>query len=106
MGLAGIFQEPIARENIDQLYLQSQQIINAPLPIQVSGYYFPVEADPSWNGVANLAQYISQFQRPVWISIYSADRKAPFLHHWLESWLPANANVFFQDGVGVGTRNP
>ncbi len=106
LGLAGIFQEPIARENIDQLYLQSQQIINAPLPIQVSGYYFPVEADPSWNGVANLAQYISQFQRPVWISIYSADRKAPFLHYWLESWLPANANVFFQDGVGVGTRNP
>lgn len=106
LGLAGMFQEPLARENIDQLYLQSQQVINSTLPIQTSDYYFPIEVDPSWNGVANFAQYISRFQRPIWISIYSADRRASFLQYWLESWLPANANVFFQDGVGVGTRTP
>ena len=106
LGLAGIFQEPVARENIDQLFLQSQQIIKTSLPVQPAAYYFPVEADPSWHGVANLARYVAEFQRPIWISIYSADRKSRFLHYWLESWLPDNAQVFFQDGVGVGTRSP
>lgn len=106
LGLAGNYQEPIARENIDQLFLQSQQVIHTKLPVQPAGYYFPVEADPSWHGIANLAHHVSEFKRPVWISIYSADRKSPFLHYWLESWLPDNAQVFFQDGVGVGTRSP
>ncbi len=106
LGLAGIFQEPVARENIDQLYQQSRQIIQAKLPVPVTSYYFPVEADPTWNGVHTLGQYIAQFKLPVWVSIYSAEPEAPFLEYWLESWLPPNAKVFFQDGVGVGTRSP
>lgn len=106
LGLASIFQEPIARENINQLYEQSQHIIHAQLPLQASGYYFPIEADPTWHGVHLLGQYIAKFNCPIWISIYSAEPKAPLFEYWLESWLPPNAKVFFQDGVGVGTRTP
>ena len=106
LGLAGIFQEPVAREHMEQLYQQSQQILKAHLPIHASGYYFPVEADPTWNEVHLLGRYLARFKQPIWVSIYSADRKAPFLQYWLASWLPANGKVFFQDGVGVGTRTP
>ena len=106
LGLAGSYQEPYARENLNLLVEQSQQVIKYQDQVKASDYYFPVEADPSWSGIYELGLILADFNRPVWISIYSADPQANDLDLWLADWLPQNAKVFFQDGVGVGTRSP
>ncbi|PVZ85246.1 hypothetical protein C9426_20410 [Serratia sp. S1B] len=106
LGLAGAYKETDARENLQVLVKQSQQLLRDPLEVQASDYYFPVEADPSWSGVYELGHVLANFNRPIWVSIYSADPQAQNLDLWLSDWLPSNAKVFFQDGVGVGTRTP
>lgn len=53
-----------------------------------------------------MREALANLPRPLWISIYSHERQPKRLDLWLKSWLPADVNVFFQDGVGVGTRTP
>ncbi|MEB6480529.1 alpha-amylase family protein [Acinetobacter vivianii] len=106
LGLAGEYDEKLARSNVLQLAENSKQIIEKTKSIPLKGYYFPVEADPTWLGVGVLAQALATLPQPVWVSIYSAEQSPEHLDSWLKSWLPHNANVFFQDGVGVGTRSP
>lgn len=40
------------------------------------------------------------------MSIYSGEREPENYNLWVKSWLPSQAGVFFQDGVGVGVRTP
>lgn len=105
-GLSGHYAEQAARDNLAQVTTESQQVSREPLPFKPSGYYFSVEADPSWINVCRMREALANLPRPLWISIYSHERQPKRLDLWLKSWLPADVNVFFQDGVGIGTRTP
>ncbi len=54
-----------------------------------------------------LAALLAPLPRPLWISVYDGRNIGPeALADWLESWLPKDIGVFFQDGVGVYARTP
>ncbi|NKG34277.1 hypothetical protein CAP43_05600 [Acinetobacter junii] len=106
LGLAGEYNETVARSNVQSLAQDSIQIVQNSDKTLLKGYYFPVEADPTWLHVDALAQAVKQLPTPRWISIYSGEQTSKYLDVWLKSWLPEQTGVFFQDGVGVGTRNP
>ena len=50
---------------------------------------------------------LAPLPRPLWISVYDNGNigEGP-MADWLQSWLPADVGVFFQDGVGLHTRDP
>ncbi|MFT8779642.1 hypothetical protein [Acetobacter orientalis] len=108
LGLDGEFDERKARTNVLILAQKSAQIIEQKLPLNIIGYYFPVEVDPTWAEAASIMpQALAQLPRPLWISVYdSANVGAKILADWLASWLPPDVGVFFQDGVGVEARTP
>lgn len=109
LGLAGYADENRARANVDKLARMSAQVARAAsgLPLHVTGYYFPVEIDPSWADAPKLASLISALPRPLWISVYDRSNVGgKALADWLASWLPADVGVFFQDGCGVYARVP
>ncbi len=107
LGLAGYADENRARANVEHLAKLSAQIAGAPLPLHVTGYYFPVEVDPSWTDVRKLALLLRDLPRPLWISVYDRSNVGgKTLADWLVSWLPSDIGVFFQDGCGVYARVP
>lgn len=109
LGLAGNFSESAARKEVAALARASRALAAAAqqTPLNLTGYYFPVEVDPSWGEALSLAPLLALLPRPLWISVY--DRRnigpKPFVD-WLGAWLPDDINVFFQDGVGVYAREP
>jgi hypothetical protein len=105
LGLSGRFKEQEARGQLDALLLQSRCIAALALPFKVSGWYFPVEIDPSWQDAAKLAAILNQLPCPLWVSVYdNTNIGGKELADWLERWLPADVGIFFQDGLGVHTR--
>ncbi len=107
LGLAGRFGEREARADIAGLAALSRRLAYLPTPLNVTGWYFPVEVDPTWQEAPRLADLLAPLPRPLWISVYdSANVGAGTLATWLSSWLPADIGVFFQDGVGVHARTP
>ncbi|WP_460745960.1 alpha-amylase family protein [Microvirgula curvata] len=106
LGLAGDFDEPKARRSLELLVERSRCLAALMTPLRVSGWYFPVEADPTWTGVTRLGPLLNQLPRPLWISVYdNSNIGADALADWLDTWLPADVGVFFQDGVGVYARD-
>ncbi|WP_373882743.1 hypothetical protein ACEQ85_13215 [Acinetobacter pittii] len=105
LGLAGEYNEPKARANVIELGEKSAQIIKEQ-KTAFKGYYFPVEADPTWLRVSALGHVLSKLPSPVWVSIYSGETEPENYDLWVKSWLPDHTGVFFQDGVGVGVRSP
>jgi hypothetical protein len=107
LGLAGRFSEPEARSRMEDLAALSQRLAQLPTPLNVVGWYFPVEVDPTWADAARMAPLLAQLPRPLWVSVYdSTNVGANVLADWLTTWLPRDVGVFFQDGVGVHARNP
>lgn len=107
LGLAGYFDENMARANLDKLLEQSLLLAQAPTPLNVTAWYFPVEVDPTWTDAPKLVPFLSQLPHPLWISVYdSANIGAEPLATWLKTWLPQDVGVFFQDGVGLYVRTP
>lgn len=107
LGLAGIFDEKIARQNSFALAQESLHLINQSGPLNVSGYYFPVEADPTWlEAQDEMPKALALLPRPLWISVYDNTNIGgePFAK-WLSGWLPHDVGIFFQDGVGVEARS-
>ncbi len=105
LGLAGRFDENLARNDLPKLVTISAQLALLPTPLNVVGWYFPVEIDPTWGQVMQLAQQLDRLPRPLWISLYdSANWGAETLADSLSQWLPPDVGVFFQDGVGVHAR--
>jgi hypothetical protein len=106
VGLAGRFDEGQARAGIAELALQSQRIAQSkPAGLNVAGWYFPVEIDPTWAEAPKLAPLLQSLPRPLWISVYDSANVGPNeLAESLASWLPRDVGVFFQDGVGVHAR--
>lgn len=106
MGLAGRSDEAAARADVAHLIAVSEQLARLPTPLNVVGWYFPVELDSSWQGAAQLAPLLARLPRPLWLSVYdSANVGAGTLADWLEGWLPADIGIFFQDSVGVHARS-
>lgn len=109
LGLAGLHDEASARAAVHTLAVQSNALVvaAAPLPLRVSGYYCPIEFDPTWRPSEHLRGVLDTLPRPLWVSVYdSANRGPQALADWIERWIPAHVGVFFQDGVGVHARTP
>ena len=105
LGLAGRSDEKAARADFAHLIAASEQLAKLPTPLNVVGYYFPVEIDSSWQGTAQLGPLLDRLPRPLWLSLYDSANVGPdTLAQWLDTWLPADVGIFFQDGVGVHAR--
>ncbi|MCY7318843.1 MAG: hypothetical protein LH617_08970 [Ramlibacter sp.] len=105
LGLAGRFDEKSARAEIAQLAELSARLAKLPTPLNVVGYYFPVEIDPTWTEAPQLTALLNRLPRPLWISVYDSANVGPQeLADGLTKWLPPDVGVFFQDGVGVHAR--
>jgi len=106
LGLAGRSGESAARADVPNLIAISERLAKLPTPLNVVGWYFPVEIDSSWEGATQLGPLLARLPRPLWVSVYdSANVGAETLAQWLDNWLPVDVGVFFQDGVGVHARN-
>lgn len=107
LGLAGRFNESHARSRLEELIDLSLEVTRWRTPLNIAGWYFPVEVDPTWSNAPAMAPLLARLPRPLWISVYdSANVGARALTDWLVSWLPKDVGVFFQDGVGVHAREP
>lgn len=105
LGLAGRFDESSARADVAGLIAESVRLAKLPIPLNVVGWYFPVEVDSTWDGAKSLAPLLTQLPRPLWISVYDgANIGAKPFAHWLNTWLPSDVGILFQDGVGVHAR--
>ena len=106
LGLAGRFDEKSARADIAALAETSARLAALPTPLNVVGYYFPVEIDPTWTEAPQLTALLARLPRPLWISVYDSANVGPQeLADGLLRWLPPDVGVFFQDGVGVYARD-
>lgn len=109
LGLAGGANEPEARRNIASLVELSARIAQKPMPFEVSAYYFPVEADPTWMDVGKMGALLASasLPRPLWVSAYDNSNigAEPFAE-WVAGWLPPDVGLMFQDGVGLHMRTP
>ena len=106
LGLAGRYDEKSARSDIAALARTSVELAKLPTPLNVVGWYFPVEIDPTWAEAPQLAQLLAPLPRPLWISVYDSANVGPeVLVDGLMKWLPPDVGIFFQDGVGVHARN-
>jgi hypothetical protein len=107
LGLAGRFDERGARSDLQELVELSAKVARTPPPVNVAGYYFPIEIDPTWMEAFRLRTLLNQLPRPLWISVYDSANVGPEeLAQSLSEWLPNDVGVFFQDGVGVHAREP
>ena len=105
LGLAGRFDEKGARADIAGLAETSVALARLPTPLNVVGYYFPVEIDPTWKEAPQLTTLLNKLPRPLWISVYDSANVGPQeLADGLLQWLPKDVGVFLQDGVGVHAR--
>ncbi len=106
LGLAAHGDEAMARRNITELTRRSHCLAALATPLHVTGWYFPVEVDPTWKGATELVPLLNSLPRPLWISVYDgANIGADALAIWLKGWLPKDVGVFFQDGAGVHARS-
>lgn len=106
MGLVGHFQESEARKHAVELAEDGALSAIAPPGVNVVGWYFPVEFDPTWDVPPNVVDALAKLPRPLWVSVYDSANVGPeklMLH--LQRWLPPDVGVFWQDGVGVRARN-
>jgi hypothetical protein len=105
VGLAGFFSENRSRDNIEELATLSEQMARVKTPLNVTGWYFPAEVDPSWSRAKELPALLARLPRPLWISVYDGANIGPqATADWLKTWLPDDIGVFFQDGIGVYAR--
>lgn len=107
IGLAGRFDEAAARANTAQLLIESMRLVDARPPVHVTGYYFPVEIDPTWHDASALRTMLDALPRPLWVSVYDrANVGGEAFAEWLDQWLPRDVGVLLQDGCGVYAREP
>jgi hypothetical protein len=108
VGLAGEVDENRARKSMVALAALSKRlsgIARRQTGLNIVGWYFPVEVDPTWRGAARLGKVLADLPRPLWISVYDRGNIGPKpLADWLLTWLPPNIGVLFQDGVGTDAR--
>jgi hypothetical protein len=107
VGLAGYSDEKKARANVAELVDRSLRLAAVRPPVHITGWYFPVEVDPTWTDAPKIAPLLARLPRPLWISVYdNSNIGGEALASWLASWLPSDVGVMFQDGCGVYARGP
>ncbi len=107
VGLVGRSSEREARADVAGLAMRSAELARVTMPVVVSGWYFPVEVDPSWQGAATLGPLLADLPRPLWLSVYDRQNIGPkAFADWLETWVPQDVGILFQDGVGEHVRSP
>jgi hypothetical protein len=107
IGLAGRFDEASARASVSQLFIESMRLADVRLPVHVTGYYFPIEIDPTWKDARALRTLLDALPKPLWVSVYDrANVGGAAIGEWLEQWLPRDVGVLLQDGCGVYAREP
>ncbi|WP_042339714.1 alpha-amylase family protein [Paraburkholderia ferrariae] len=107
VGLAGYSNEQKARANMEELVERSLALAKVRPPVHVTGWYFPVEADPTWKDAARMAPLLERLPHPLWISVYDTSNiGGEAFAKWLDSWLPNDVGVLLQDGCGVYARGP
>lgn len=105
MGLATRYQEPEARRDVAALAKLSAEITRAPVPFKPTGFYFPVEIDPTWNGATQIGPLLDLIPKPLWVSVYdNSNIGGGPLADWLASFLPPDVGVLLQDGLGLHMR--
>ncbi|HEY5899287.1 MAG TPA: hypothetical protein VIV54_17090 [Burkholderiales bacterium] len=107
VGLAGRSDENAARGSVERLTEESLRISRLRLPLRVSGWYFPVEVDPTWKEAPKiLPAALGRLPRPLWISVYDSANIGPGnFADWLASWMPRDVGILLQDGVGIHVRS-
>lgn len=117
LGLAGHFDAHAARANLEALAQVSRRLAGdlrerfatdmRGAHLNVVGWYFPVEVDPTWPDPARMRQALAALPRPLWISVFDNSNIGPDeFSSWVARWLPRDVGVFFQDGVGLYKREP
>ncbi len=107
VGLAGAFDETWARDHVEELAERSRHLVAVHPPVNLEGWYFPVEVDPTWKHLAQLKRALDRLPRPLWISVYdNSELGAEHFAAWVARWLPADVGVFWQDGCGAFKRDP
>jgi hypothetical protein len=108
VGLSGRTSEEETRRSIPAMVEESLAIARRPLPFPVSAWYFPAEVDSSWTEAATLLPpALARLPRPLWISAYDGLSIGPEpFAEWIDSWLPEDVGILFQDSVGIFTRTP
>ncbi|HEY1611899.1 MAG TPA: hypothetical protein VGG24_21745 [Paraburkholderia sp.] len=107
VGLAGYSDEKKARANVAELVDRSLKLVAVRPPVHITGWYFPVEVDPTWTDAPKIAPLLARLPRPLWISVYdNRNVGGDALATWLASWLPGDVGVLLQDGCGVYARGP
>jgi len=107
VGLAGYSDERKARAHVAELVERSLKLAAVRPPVHVTGWYFPVEVDPTWTDAPKIAPLLARLPRPLWISVYdNGNVGGAALAAWLASWLPRDVGVLLQDGCGVYARGP
>ena len=107
VGLAGYSDEKKARANVAELVDRSLALAAVRPPVHITGWYFPVEVDPTWTDAPKLAPLLERLPHPLWISVYdNRNIGGAALATWLSGWLPRDVGVMFQDGCGVEARGP
>ncbi|WP_036045684.1 alpha-amylase family protein [Paraburkholderia mimosarum] len=107
VGLAGYSDEKKARANLETLVDRSLKLAAVRPPVHITGWYFPVEVDPTWTDAPRMAPLLAKLPRPLWISVYDTSNiGGEALAKWLDGWLPRDVGVLLQDGCGVYARGP
>lgn len=108
VGLSGRTSEEETRRSIPAMVEESLAIARMNLPFRPDGWYFPAEVDTSWGEAPQvLPAALARLPRPLWISVYDARSiGAEEFAGWIAQWLPGDVGVFFQDSVGIYTREP
>jgi hypothetical protein len=107
VGLAGYSDEKKARANLETLVERSLKLAAVRPPVHITGWYFPVEVDPTWTDAPRLVPLLKRLPHPLWISVYdNSNIGGEALAKWLDTWLPGDVGVMFQDGCGVYARGP
>jgi hypothetical protein len=107
VGLSGRMDEQTARRSLPAMLEESLAVSRLKFPFKVSGWYFPAEVDPIWKDAPRvLPPVLNRLPRPLWISVYDGEGiGADKFAAWLASWMPADVNVLFQDGIGAHGRS-
>lgn len=112
LGLASRMHLEDARREWATLRHQGRRL-HASLPVDftVDGWYAPIEFSPDWAGSGayspKASPYLDSLPAPRYVSAYGGyDMSPDAFAAWVESWLPADATLLFQDGVGAAGQTP